>query len=355
LRIAILWTKLSGYLNACLKELSSRDGVELLVMHQAAGSDAPFEEDQFKWMTKRIEWQSVRELESLCDRVRAFVPEIMILPPWHVPPYRKIGREFSGKCWRVMIMDHQWLGTFRQRFGTLISRYYVLPIADAVWLPGERQATFARKLGFSQSNILRGSFSCDQAAFEAPHLARISKGRPIPRSFLYVGRFSPEKGIDTLAGAYQQYRDSNENPWPLVCCGAGPLRFRLENKTGIRVEGFVQPQRIPDLFASAGCLILPSLFEPWALVVHEGASAGLVILASEEVGAAPHLVQPGYNGFIFSKGDAKGLAGMMSRVSAMNDACLDEMSRASFLLSRQYSPKRWADTLLSSFGALPQS
>jgi len=36
-------------------------------------------------------------------------------------------------------------------------------------------------------------------------------------------------------------------------------------------------------------------------------------------------------------------------VSAMGDAQLDEMSRASFLLSRQFSPKRWADTLLEAF------
>jgi glycosyltransferase involved in cell wall biosynthesis len=129
------------------------------------------------------------------------------------------------------------------------------------------------------------------------------------------------------------------------------LRSCLEDREGIRVEGFVQPQRIPDAFASAGCLILPSLYEPWALVIHEATSAGLLILASEEVGAAAHLVQPGYNGFICSKEDSKGLAALMSKVSALSDACLDEMSRASFLLSRQYSPKRWADTLLSSFSA----
>ena len=85
------------------------------------------------------------------------------------------------------------------------------------------------------------------------------------------------------------------------------------------------------------------------MVVHEAASAGLAILASEKVGAVPHLVQPGYNGFIFGISDFVGLATLMSQVSAMGDAQLDEMSRASFLLSRQFSPKRWADTLLEAF------
>ena len=171
----------------------------------------------------------------------------------------------------------------------------------------------------------------------------------MPHSFLFVGRFVPEKCIDTLANAYQLYREGNPEPWPLVCCGTGPLRSSLEDKIGIRVEGFVQPDRLPEILASAGCLILPSLFEPWALVVHEAASAGLVILASEEVGAVPHLVQPGYNGFIFDNGDVAGLASLMRRVAAMSDARLDKMSRASFALSRQFSPSRWADTLLESF------
>jgi hypothetical protein len=73
-----------------------------------------------------------------------------------------------------------------------------------------------------------------------------------------------------------------------------------------------------------------------------------VILASENVGAVTHLVQPGYNGFIFNNEDVVGLAGLMSRVSAMTDTELDRMSDASYLLSLQFSPRQWADTLLRS-------
>ena len=103
---------------------------------------------------------------------------------------------------------------------------------------------------------------------------------------------------------------------------------------------------MPEAIGAAGCLILPSSFEPWSLAVHEAASAGRLILASEDVGAVPHLVQPGYNGFIFENTDVVGLAGLMLRVSSMSDGQLDGMSRASHLLSHQFSPERWADSLL---------
>ena len=352
MRIAILWMGLSGYLNACLKELAGRDGIELFICYRTPGSNAPFDEKQFDWMANRFMWNSNRDLETLVQKLRAFAPEILVFSGWHVPAYRRAAREFAKRSWRVMAIDRCWLGTLKQRIGTWTAPYFLHPLADAVWLPGERQAVFARKLGFRQHVIVRGLYSCDQPVVEVAHTVRISKGLPLPRSFLFIGRFVPEKCIDTLVNAYHVYRENNPDPWPLVCCGAGPLRSSLENKIGIHLEGFVQPDRLPEILASAGCLILPSMFEPWALVVHEAASAGKVILVSEEVGAAPHLVQPGYNGFIFNSRDVAGLVSLMSRVTAMSDARLDDMSRASFSLSRQYSPRRWADALLESFCAL---
>lgn len=351
MKVAVLWIGLSGYLNACLKELAARDGIELFVCHKAPESNAPFDEVQFAWITNRFVWSSNRDLDSFDEQMHNFAPDILVFSGWHVPAYRRIARQFANKCWRVMAMDHCWLGTLKQRIGTAISPYFLHPLTDAVWLPGERQAQFARKLGFEQRVILRGLYSCDRPMFAASHMERVAARRPVARSFLFIGRFVQEKCIDSLVKAYRLYRDSTPDPWPLVCCGTGPLRSDLEDAAGIRVAGFVQPDALPATLASAGCLILPSLFEPWALVVHEAASAGTLILASEEVGAVPHLVQPGYNGFIFGSGDVAELAGLMSRVSAMDDERLDEMSRASFDLSRQFSPQRWADTLLQAFDA----
>jgi glycosyltransferase involved in cell wall biosynthesis len=247
-------------------------------------------------------------------------------------------------------MDNCWLATLKQRLATWMAPYYLRPLSDAVWLPGERQAVFARRLGFAQRAILRGLYSCDQPYFERVHNLRVSEGRPVPRSFLFVGRFVPDKGIATLIAAYEAYRANSPNPWPLVCCGAGPLGSLLERRPGITIEGFLQPERLRAELGLAGCLVLPSDFEPWAVVVHEAASAGLVILASENVGSAVHLVQDNYNGYIFGGRDVEGLASLMTRVSAMSDARLNSMSRASHSLSRQFSPGRWADTLLEMAG-----
>jgi glycosyltransferase involved in cell wall biosynthesis len=349
MKIAFLWTGLSGYMNACLKDLSARDGVDLFVSHELPAADAPFDERQFAWIPNRLAWRSHADLKPLQKKLEEFSPELMVIPSWHVYPYRRVARRFNGRCWRVMVMDNPWRGSLKQRLGALFSPMYVKSIADVVWLPGERQATFARKLGFSQGSILRGSFTCDHPAFAAVHHDRVNTSKPVPHCFLFVGRMVAAKSVDRLLEAYQLYRKQSPNPWPLICCGSGPMRSRLENQDGIRVDGFVQPDNMPAVLASSGCLVLPSRFVPWALVVHEAAAAGRVILASENVGSVTHLVQPGYNGFIFNNDDVPALVKLMCCVSAMTDNQLDQMSRASYLLSLQFSPRQWADTLIESY------
>lgn len=354
MRLAFLWNTFSGYHNACLRELASREGAELFVCHEAFTEATPYDESQFKWIERRIAWRKSSELNHLQEQVESFKPDILIFASWNKPVYRAIAKSFAGKSFRVMGMDNCWLGTLKQRLGTLAAPFYVRPLADAVWLPGERQAIFAAKLGFNPSVIMRGSLSCDQRPIAEAHLRRVNQRTPLSRTFLYVGRFSREKGLDTLVDAYQDYRKTNRSPWPLICCGAGPMRAVLEGRDGIEVKGFVQPEQMPEMLVAAGCLILPSKFEPWALVVHEATSAGLPVIASDRVGAAVHLVQPNYNGFIFGAGDVEALAGLMMRISDMDSEQLEKMSRASYLQSLQFSPSLWVDTLLEAYDRIGQ-
>jgi glycosyltransferase involved in cell wall biosynthesis len=353
-----LWYGLSDYLNACLKELAARRGVELFVSHLQPVDVAPFAQDQFLWIDNQLMWRSEEDLATLQDRLDEFAPHVEVFSGWAVSAYRKVAKKSSGKCLRIMTMDNCWLATTKQRLATLIAPWYVRPLADYVWLPGERQATFAKKLGFGQQHILRGLYSCDQPELESIYLSRVENQRPLPQAFVYVGRLVPEKGIDTLVEAYELYRRQCVDPWPLICCGTGPLRAHLENRPGIQIEGFLQAEALRTKLAGAGCLVLPSNFEPWAVVVHEAAAAGLLILASESVGASVHLVQDSYNGYLFERGNSRQLAALMSHVTALTNAQRSDMSQASHSLSRQFTPRRWADTLLQAaerFSATGQS
>ena len=127
-----------------------------------------------------------------------------------------------------------------------------------------------------------------------------------PEAFLYVGRLVEEKGVDVLAEGYRRYRSrgralaadrGRHRPR-----GPPPHRQRGRPHGGLRAAA-----DLPDVFAQAECLVLLSRFEPWAVVVHEAAAAGLPVVCTWVRGPT-RLVLDGYNGVVMTPGDAEALA-----------------------------------------------
>ncbi len=163
---------------------------------------------------------------------------------------------------------------------------------------------------------------------------------------MFVGRLIPAKGIDTLVQAYELYRRRvSGEPWELHVYGTGPLESLLHGSRGITVHGFVQPEGLPAVLAAAAGFVLPSRFEPWGVVVHEAAAAGAPIVATTACGAAVHLVQDLYNGFLVDPDDVPGLAHAMARLARLPLEIRQRFGERSALLARQFTPARWADTV----------
>jgi len=351
MRVAVLWSGLSGYLNACLRELAAREGVELFVSHMRPLREAPYDEAQFDWIADRYPWQGEAEAEALLLRLERFRPDVILCVNWHYRAYRHAMRRFKGRAVRIFTSDRQWQGTMRQWLGVLTSRIYLRPLCEAIFVAGEPQVAWARQMGFRQEHILQGMLSCDHDSFAAVHAKR-QQMPANPHAFVFVGRLAPEKGLDVLIRAYAMYRRQSAAPWPLRCFGTGPLRQLAEGAQGVECMGFVQPDALPAEFARVSCLVLPSTFEPWALVVHEATAAGMGVIASDAVGAAAHLLRSGENGYIVKSGDAGALAAAMLRYAGLDEQQQRDMGEKSFALSRQFTPARWADTLLSRSQAL---
>ena len=96
--------------------------------------------------------------------------------------------------------------------------------------------------------------------------------------------------------------------------------FPVDTKIlNIENKGFIQPKYLNDLLLNSSALILPSRYEPWGVIVHEAAVAGLPIIISDACGSSDHLVKDGYNGYIFSSGDYISLAYKMRLLSNQSD------------------------------------
>jgi glycosyltransferase involved in cell wall biosynthesis len=220
--------------------------------------------------------------------------------------------------------------------------WYLHTALDVLWVAGERQRQLAYRLGFRGEQCWSGYYACDWQRFADVY----DPATTCPKAFLFIGRYVAVKGIDVLVEAYRRYRDLVDEPWPLICAGTGEARALLAGQEGILDKGFVQPDVLPALMREAGAFILPSRREPWGVVVQEAAASGLPLLCSDACGAAVHLLQDGYNGFLFETGNARHLARCMVDMTHASPEAWGTMRARSHQLSKQYTPQRWADTFI---------
>ena len=343
LRLAVLWQTMTGYLNACLQSLSATGRVSLRVAYRAPLEEAPYEESVFVSFARQYCWHDKPNAKSLSALLDGETLDAVLVCSWNVPAYRALLPDLGAQgVTRVLCMDNQWSATPKQWLGRLTWRQYLRPYYDVAFVAGYRQLQLARRLGFRRSHIMRGLFAADTPAFTVPPTWESKR----ERSFLYVGRLVPQKGLSTLVRAYKDYRQSVDDPWPLLIAGTGPDARIFDGVPGARMLGFVQPAKLPEAMWSATVAICPSLFEPWGMVIHEATAAGLIVVCSEAVGAGDDLVQDGFNGFVVPTGDASDLARAMTVLTYASDERLDAMSRGSVLLSKRFSPDRWAQYVL---------
>ncbi|GAB2479193.1 glycosyltransferase family 4 protein [Jatrophihabitans fulvus] len=353
MRIAFLLNGMTGYLDAQYRALRAL-GHDLFVAYPAdvtvfeAMADTDFRLD-VEGYAETWAWTMVPEPEELVRRVRQFRPDAVAMTSWNfAPSYRAVMKAVPGDVVRLIIMDNLWRAAAKQWLGRLTHRVYVDPVADMAMVPSDRTEFYARRLGFGPDDVVRGSLSADVTLFG--RTARDGGDLAERRAFLYVGRLVGHKGADVLARAYARYRArslaTGREPWDLHVAGTGPLASDLQDLPGVTMHGFVQPPAVARLMDRISCVVVPSRIEPYGVVVHEATCAALPVLVTDFAGAAPGLVQDGYNGWQVPSGDVEAWADALARVAALPEARLGEMSQISAALSRRLSPEGWARNLV---------
>lgn len=341
-RIYLAWQYITGYSTSGMHELVAQ-GHDVRLMYQEALVHppflAPFDDAELTEGLHATGWSGAPDYDLLMAELEEFQPEVILFNSWHIGEYMKAARRWRGRALRIVVMDHQWLGTPKQWLGRLTRRLYIQPAFDAAFMPGDEQAVFARHLGFEQHEIIVGLYTCHESFFTGPQ-------DPPRNSFLFVGRLVDTKGVDVLAAAYRAYRRQSSDPWPLVVAGIGPMDSELKAIDGVELLGFVGPRELPGVMADTGCLVLPSRFEPWGVVVQEAAASGQPVICTSSCGAASRLVLDGYNGRVVAPDRPDELARAMLWVERADPSHRVAMSRRGVELAKQYTPKRWAEHLV---------
>ncbi|MEX0929742.1 MAG: glycosyltransferase family 4 protein [Balneolales bacterium] len=351
-RVAILYSELAGYTMACLNALKKDHDVEILVCYWPPAPDAPFAFGQIDVVDHAYpkDKYTLNQLKGIVER---FDPHVVVVSGWMDQDYLKIARGLKRKGIPVISgLDASWKGSLRQQILGLLGPWYLKRYINTFWVTGERQAQYAKRLAFKGKNLRYGLYCCDWSRFARSYFLQDEQTED---AFLFVGRYIPIKGIHILLEAYKRYRDRVENPWKLYCAGAGELKEEVERVPGVVNLGFIQPDDLPGIMQRSRVFVLPSLYEPWGVVIQEAAASGLPVICSDACGAGPHLVQDGYNGCIVESGNTGHLTECLVAMSSLGYDEYARMSEGSFELSKQFRPERWATTLMSMAGGQKRS
>lgn len=138
------------------------------------------------------------------------------------------------------------------------------------------------------------------------------------RTILFVGRFDPRNGVKHMIGAFIRLRRTRDDV-RLVIVGDGPLRPLIERLVPAELRGDVVfagrvNRRRPRYLASAEIMCTPCSLASFGMVLLEGMSTGLPVVASRLPGFEL-VMRDGIDGLMVDRADDEaGFAAALARL-----------------------------------------
>ena len=176
---------------------------------------------------------------------------------------------------------------------------------------------------------------------------------PVPRRegpgeyFLFLGRLSAEKGLDTLLHAWR----GGASLGKLLVVGDGPQgeELRRDAPPGVEFRGAVVAAEVPGILRRARALMIPSRwYEASPRTIIEAYAAGVPVVASR-IGALPEAVNDGTSGYLAGPEDPADWAAVADRLLDSADA--ERLGEGAFRLwSQRHSPRSGLEALQRAYG-----
>jgi glycosyltransferase involved in cell wall biosynthesis len=126
-------------------------------------------------------------------------------------------------------------------------------------------------------------------------------------AFLYVGRLSPEKGLDMLLHAAAEIEGRFPGKAAFVFTGGGPYEefIRQKNLPNVILTGFRTGRALSGIYASCDCFAFPSGTETFGNAPLEAMASGLPV-AGVASGGVTEFLSHGKNALLCADGDRRG-------------------------------------------------
>lgn len=206
----------------------------------------------------------------------------------------------------------------------------------------ERVTLFLAVSEFVRAKYVEAGFAAERIHVKPNFVWETRRRRGHGDYYLFLGRLSPEKGVDRLLDVWRL----GQPPGRLLIVGDGPERARLSRAApiGVGFRGAVRSDEVPEILARAKALVLPSVsYEGAPRSLLEAFAAGVPVIASA-TGALPELVEDNVSGLLVQSGNAGAWAAALEKL-AVNEVA-DRLGEGAWRTWwEHYSPDRGLEEL----------
>ncbi len=358
-RVALLWVHFGPYHLARLRALRRNCHVTAI---QFASS-----QEMYGWRTNinaeliTLRTETYRAASSLEGFLRLWTilketnPDVLFIPGYREPLalVAALWGKVHGRT-NVLMSDSTVFDQPRSKWKESLKARLARCLFQKAFVSGKRSASYLQSLNCRHLFFEVGYDVVDNEHF-ATRVAAIQASKLLDlrsRPFLFVGRLVAAKNLSLLLDAFAAYRRFGGKR-SLEIIGHGPLESSLkasaavvELSGAVSFGGFQTYESLPERYAHAACLILPSISEPWGLVVNEAMAAGLPVIVSDRCGCVDDLVEDGSNGYVFPALSSKALTDCLLTIDALDDRCLKAMGRRSKEMITKFSLETWVNAVL---------
>lgn len=228
----------------------------------------------------------------------------LILGGWDHPVLWALAFRFSQKK-NAFFIESSYFDSTTSGMKGFIKSLFVKRLSK-VYASGKSQRRITDELGFKGETIITkgvGVFNFIPQPAYTP--------RNDVKNFFYVGRFVEVKNLKFLISAFNDMPNYN-----LFLAGFGEQEEELKAmaKDNVHFMGAINNKDLSAIYQRMDVFVLPSIIEPWGLVVEEALNNGLPVIVSDRVGCAEEIINES-NGLIFKHDSTTALTEAITRMT----------------------------------------
>jgi glycosyltransferase involved in cell wall biosynthesis len=265
-------------------------------------------------------WKHLYLSPSLLKRFIDYKPDIMIMTQYASPgmqllmyycSLRKIPWIFWAEAPHVRYETPFIKNKFLRAFLRTIAMLPIRLFAKEVWGVGGRAVNeYQDEFGFKKIYKNLPYYSNLEPFFKA----ETNRKDMIP-TFLFSGSLSYRKGADLFVDSIKKLSNSGYK-FNVIVMGIGEfqddfIKLQKINKIQVSLLGFVQLDKVSQVYSQANILVFPSRHDGWGMTLPEGMASGMCVISTPYVGCSVDTLENYKNGIVIDTNNSYPLANAM--------------------------------------------